>query len=328
MAPLVSVITPVYNAGPFLRACIASVCVQTYRNWRYTILDNCSTDDTLSIARSYAAQDPRIRVVSSASFLPLIPNHNRAMRLLDPTSLYCKPVMADDWLYPDCLEQLVGCATRNPTVGLVCSSANTDVNRTLFALRPPQASLCTYLSGREAARNGLLDEHYFFGSPTTQLLRSDLIRKRDPFYNPDNLQADAEACYDLLRECDFGFVNQSLSYVRMHAGSHTASHYHLFSIESSRVYALAKYGRDFLSEEEFMTRMNVRMREYYARLALGAVEQRGADFWAFHEHMLGMIGSSISGSRLGLAVLRHITHRMGSPAAVARSLAARVKRHA
>jgi glycosyltransferase involved in cell wall biosynthesis len=322
--PLVTVLTPVYNGGEFLRQCIESVCAQSYAHWRYTILNNCSSDETLAIAQSFAARDERIRVVNNESYLPLIANHNRAMTLLDPDSRYCKPLMADDWLYSDCLEQLVRCALAKPAVGLVCSSTRTGKDRLLFDCQPSPDSPFTYLSGRQAARMGLLEERYFFGSPTTMLLRSDLIRKRIPFYNPDNLQADEEACYDLLRECDFGFVNRPLSYVRMHAGSHTATNYHLFSLTSCHAYALAKYGPAFLSSAELQQRLDQRLREYYARLALGAVELRGADFWEFHRRMLRMIGQPLSRARLGGAIVVHLMRKLASPGTLARSVAARL----
>ena len=322
--PLVSVITPVYNGGEFLRECIESVLAQQYAHWQYTILNNCSSDDTLAIAQSYASQDSRIRVINNVAFLPLIANHNRAMTLIDPDSRYCKPVMADDWLYPECLEQLVHCALAQPAVGLVCSSTHTGTDRLLFECRPSPDSPFTYLSGRDAGRMALLDEHYFFGSPTTMLLRSDLIRKRAPFYNPDNPQADEEACYDLLRECDFGFVNRPLSYVRMHAGSHTAANYHLFSLASCHVLALAKYGPAYLSPAELQQRLDARMREYYARLALGAVEMRGAEFWDFHRRMLSLIGQPLSRVRLVGAIAVHVARKLAAPRALARSVAARV----
>ena len=59
--PLVSVLTPVYNCEKYLRTCIESVLAQTYTNWEYVIVNNCSTDGTLAIAQEYAAADSRIR---------------------------------------------------------------------------------------------------------------------------------------------------------------------------------------------------------------------------------------------------------------------------
>ena len=53
--PLVNVVTPVYNGAEFIRECIESVLAQTYSNWEYIIVDNCSTDGTPDIAREYQA---------------------------------------------------------------------------------------------------------------------------------------------------------------------------------------------------------------------------------------------------------------------------------
>lgn len=52
--PLVSVITPVYNMGQFLPECIEGVLMQTYKNFEYIIVNNCSKDNTLEIASAYA----------------------------------------------------------------------------------------------------------------------------------------------------------------------------------------------------------------------------------------------------------------------------------
>jgi glycosyltransferase involved in cell wall biosynthesis len=50
--PLVSVLTPVHNAAEFLAECIESILKQTYTNYEYIIVNNCSTDRTPEIARS------------------------------------------------------------------------------------------------------------------------------------------------------------------------------------------------------------------------------------------------------------------------------------
>ena len=86
--PPVSVVTPVYNAEAYLAACIESVLAQTYTNWEYILVDNRSTDASRSIAESYARQDARIRVVTNAEFLPIMPNWNHALRQIDRASRY------------------------------------------------------------------------------------------------------------------------------------------------------------------------------------------------------------------------------------------------
>jgi len=60
-APLVSVVTPSFNQGPFLRRTIDSVLGQSYPNIEYLVIDGGSTDESVGILRSYGT---RIRWVS------------------------------------------------------------------------------------------------------------------------------------------------------------------------------------------------------------------------------------------------------------------------
>ena len=104
--PLVSVVTPFHNTASFLAECIESVLAQSYQNWEFTIVNNCSADDTLGVCLKYAAIDRRIRVVNNPSFLKIIENHNRTLSYVSAEAKYCKVLFADDWLFPTCIEEL------------------------------------------------------------------------------------------------------------------------------------------------------------------------------------------------------------------------------
>ena len=60
--PLISVITPAYNAERFIGEAIESVQKQTYANWEMVIVDDCSTDGTVRIVEEYRKKDPRIKL--------------------------------------------------------------------------------------------------------------------------------------------------------------------------------------------------------------------------------------------------------------------------
>ena len=65
MGDLVSIITPAYNSARFIADTIESVISQTYLDWEMIIVDDCSDDETVSIARKYG--DDRIRCISHHS---------------------------------------------------------------------------------------------------------------------------------------------------------------------------------------------------------------------------------------------------------------------
>ncbi len=59
---MVSIITPTYNSADFIAETIKCIQNQTYKEWELLITDDCSTDDTVSVVRRYAAVDSRIKL--------------------------------------------------------------------------------------------------------------------------------------------------------------------------------------------------------------------------------------------------------------------------
>jgi len=61
----VSIITPVYNSEKFLRQAINSVVNQTYKNWELLLIDDCSTDKSLTIINEFTKNNHRIRLIQN-----------------------------------------------------------------------------------------------------------------------------------------------------------------------------------------------------------------------------------------------------------------------
>ena len=100
-ATLVSVLIPCFNAGPFLKATIASALGQTHANLEVIVVDDGSSDESLAIARSF---EPRINVLtgpqrgaSAARDLATRESHGEFLQYLD----------ADDVLLPDAVASRV-----------------------------------------------------------------------------------------------------------------------------------------------------------------------------------------------------------------------------
>lgn len=102
--PLVSIVTPCYNAGEFIRETIESVLAQSYTNWEMLIVDDCSTDKSSEIIKHYVNKDSRIRYfrTSTASGSPSLP---RNIAIDHSKGDYIAFLDADDIWMPEKLEK-------------------------------------------------------------------------------------------------------------------------------------------------------------------------------------------------------------------------------
>lgn len=307
--PLVSIVTPVYNGAEYLAECIESVLAQTYPNWDYTLVNNCSTDNTLAIAQKYAALDSRIRIVNNERFLRILENHNHAARQISPQSKYCKFVFADDWLYPQCLEEMVRVAEAHPSIGLI--GAYTMDGRMVRWHGPAYPSF--FLPGREVCRHQLLGGPYVFGTMTSLLIRSDLVRKRPVLFNPQHLQADMETCFDILQESDFGFLHQVLTFSRERGDTNDTLAANLNSQRLGDFVIFLKYGRLLLSSAEYPQHWKRVTGQYHRVLAHNVLRLRPRQFWQYHKDTVEAFGGHIDRWLLAKAVAVECASQLSHP---------------
>ncbi|MGB7761579.1 MAG: glycosyltransferase family 2 protein [Bryobacteraceae bacterium] len=309
--PLVSIVTPMYNESEHLAECIESVVGQTYQNWEYIIVDNCSTDGSAEIARRYAARDQRIRISCNTRLLKALANHNAALCQISAASKYCKMVFADDWIFPECLERMVAVAEAHPSVGVV-GAYGLEGPQVVWAGLPYPS---TVVPGHEVCRRLFLDGLYVFGTATSLLYRADLVRSHTPFYNEANIHADMETCIALLETCDFGFVHQVLTFTRVRTQSRITMSRNMNTLAASNLRHLAVYAPQFLSPEEFDACMKRSLGEYYRYLAGSLLRGRAASFWEYHRSAFREAGVRFSRARLGTAVLATLFNAGLSPKA-------------
>jgi glycosyltransferase involved in cell wall biosynthesis len=322
-APLVSVVTPVYNGERHLVECIESVLAQTYEHWEHVIVDNCSTDRTREIAERYAEKDARVRVHANTTFVDVLRNHNIAFRQVSPAAAYCKVVQADDWIFPECLERMVAVAEAHPSVGIVSAYRLDGAEVDCDGLPYPSS----VIPGRELCRQTLLGGPGVFGSPTTTLIRADQVRSREAFYDESDMHADTAACFEVLQSSDFGFVHQVLTFTRRRAESQTTIEEERNSYLPSALRQLARYGPVYLSPAEQTAVAETVLRFYYRFLARSVLEGRGREFWAYHRQQLESLGYGFSRARVLRMALGYAPKALWRPKDVARRIA-RLGRHA
>src|ERR1700727_2878084 len=63
LSPLITAVIPAFNAEPFICDAIASIQRQTLDDWQLIVVDDGSTDQTMSLAIQAADSDPRVRLI-------------------------------------------------------------------------------------------------------------------------------------------------------------------------------------------------------------------------------------------------------------------------
>lgn len=101
--PLVSIITPLYNAAPFISKTIQSVLDQTYQNWELLIVDDASTDNGPAIVLDFVENEPRITYYPNSKNNGAAHCRNQATR--EATGDYIAFLDADDQWHSKKLEK-------------------------------------------------------------------------------------------------------------------------------------------------------------------------------------------------------------------------------
>lgn len=118
---LISIIVPVYKVEKYLHTCVDSILKQTYENLEIILVDDGSPDNCGSLCDSYAAQDPRIRVIHKPNG-GLSDARNAGLEIA--TGEYVGFIDSDDYIAPDMYRVLYDAITKHHADVAVCSSQN------------------------------------------------------------------------------------------------------------------------------------------------------------------------------------------------------------
>jgi glycosyltransferase involved in cell wall biosynthesis len=224
---LVSVLMTAYNREAFIAEAIESVLASTYLHFELIIVDDGSKDDTVSIARSYATKDNRIKVYINEQNLGDYRNRNKAASYASGT--YIMYVDSDDTIFPDGIERCVNIMVQFPQSGFGMTGAKMNLKEPL------------QLSSEEAIHNHFFKEPFLMVGPGGTIHRKDFfnhIKQYPVKYGPANdmyhhLKA---ACFSPVVLLPFEFI-----YYRRHEGQEINNQY-------SYLYNNYNYLRDAVTE--------------------------------------------------------------------------------
>lgn len=137
---------PVYNTEKYLREAIESILNQTFTNFEFLIIDDCSTDSSVQIIHSYT--DSRIRLVLNEKNMGMSAALNKGINLCS-TELVAR-MDADDISYPERLQKQFDFFQSNPDHALLYTAAQeVNINREPVIIEDYKAEYFYYCSNFE-----------------------------------------------------------------------------------------------------------------------------------------------------------------------------------
>ena len=248
--------------------------------------------------------------------LSQVEHYNQALSEISQAGEYCKIVQADDYIFPECLQRMVTAFEQSETIGLVSSyDLKGDAVRGSGFPYP-----VTFLPGQEMARLCLRTGLFVFGSPTTVMYRSAMVRQAQGFYDERLLHEDTEKCMQILMQWDFGFVHQVLSFLRVDDESISGSSQPFHPDALDRYILVQRYAPIFLEPEESILLRKQNKRDYYRVWARAALQGREAAFWSYHKDGLRRLGETIDWPYLAEQIIREVLRLAANPGSTATRL--------
>lgn len=201
--PLVSVLMTAYNREKYIGEAIESVLNSTYSSFELIIVDDCSKDNTVSIAEAIAATDSRVKVYVNEKNLGDYPNRNKAASLAK--GKYIKYVDADDYIYPTGLQVLVSMMEQFPEAGYGLCSLPQNINSPFPILMSPVEAYTYHYNGP-----GL-----FHKAPLSSIIRTDVFREAGGFGNI-RMAGDFEMWHRLSQKYPVLLMPQGVVWYREH----------------------------------------------------------------------------------------------------------------
>lgn len=180
---MISIIVPVFNAEPYLRQCLDSILNQSYKDFEVLVIDDGSTDSSLSICKKYAERDNRFKVFHKANTGV---SATRAFGIEHASGEYSIHVDPDDWISPDHLQMLVGEAERSQADITLCDFVEESADGHIVR------SQCPMDLNRLTVIHELL-VGTLHGSVCNKLIRNDCYRQTGV-----NFESRMKTCEDLL----------------------------------------------------------------------------------------------------------------------------------
>lgn len=184
----IGIVIPAYNSEAYINKAIESVLKQTHKDWVCIVVDDCSTDNTVSVVESY--KDDRIKVVKSevnkgAGVARQIGNRELEKYDVD----FVTYIDSDDYITEDYLEKSIELQQQH----------NSDIVYTSFIVEAPNAEHKIIPAGDFIMEKGATVQLYYWNKIkflTGKLIRFSLVKRVK--WSDNRVGEDCQTFYSLL----------------------------------------------------------------------------------------------------------------------------------
>lgn len=209
----VSILTPTYNHELYLEKCIQSVLEQSFEHWEMWIIDDGSTDATLSIALRYAQSDPRIQVIHGQKhgIDGLARTYNLGLERAQ--GKYIAILEGDDYWYANKLEKQWQAVQSHPEAVLCYSRALGVLGLQVVEQYPKQYQSKMHQSYENVPMGSIVPVLlYDFPTPCTYLISKEALLRAGAFYQvPPFPSVDLNTVLDLSDLGPFIYIDEPLA---------------------------------------------------------------------------------------------------------------------
>jgi len=238
--PKISVIMPVYNTEKYVWQAIESILSQSFDDFEFIIIDDCSTDTSYQICQSCAKKDTRIKLSQNQGNIGVVKTRNRLLGLVDEWSQYIAIMDADDISDPSRIQLQHDYLQEHKNISIVGSNISIIDDNSLVTWKRIYPQTQDEISKSIFIRSP-------FAQPSVMIRKSDL--EKVWVYNED-----FERCQDYELWCRFfdmwymwANINQELLRYRVFSDQWKSKHLKLTLKNTIKVQKKYIFQRQYLS---------------------------------------------------------------------------------
>jgi len=217
--PLVSIGIPVYNGELYIFKTLNSALNQTYKNLEIIIYDNCSTDKTAEIIKTF--KDSRITYHLNDKNYGSFMNFQKCLESC--TGEFIKLLNADDLLKPNAIEVQVDELINNPDISLCITATNVINEFDEIIMKRQLYKKSLKINGKKIAKKSLLKGRNIYGETSSVLFRKDKARQVGNFTAGLCCSGDLDYWIRLSYIGDVYYINEFLSDYRVSSTNMTSN---------------------------------------------------------------------------------------------------------